>query len=493
MAAPNSSGTQASTSTRAKRAHAADVRPRRLGPRGPRSRGGSNGRSGRAKRRGGEADNQPGLLEAYVREVGSHKLLTPQEEVALSKAIETHSTALHEALLRIPWTARFLVARWEELRRAKRVTAALGALSPGQRDPDASVRIDRTMSRVAALLRRHAALADRRNGSARERARIDTRIQELLLVADLSPSVLREALDVLREHHDSLSRRERSAKRSRSRAELAREIGLSIPLFRQRMREIESHARALREARNRFAEHNLKLVVKIAKEFAGMGLPLIDLVQEGNLGLLHAVQKFDHRRGSRFSTYGSWWIRQACIRAIQNQSRTIRLPSHVYDQAIKMERARTEISTRLGRVPETEELSAALQVSEERVEDVLLACRNLVSLEDPVPGLEDRSVADAIANPADRDLGDAIDQDRITGEIGDLLQDLPRREQQVLRWRFGFGREQPHTLREIGDRMGLSRERVRQIESGALERLRAGLEERRLLGGSSEEDQPLPA
>jgi RNA polymerase primary sigma factor len=412
--------------------------------------------------------------------------------VALAKAIETHAAALHEALLRIPWTARFLVARWDELRREKRVTAALGALPPGQRDPDASARIDRTMSRVAALLRRRAALADRRNGRARERARIDTRVQGLLLVADLSPTVLREALDELREHHDTLSRRGRGARRSRSRVGPAREIGLSIPAFRERMREIESHAEALREARNCFAEHNLKLVVKIAKEFSGMGLPLIDLVQEGNLGLLHAVEKFDHRRGSRFSTYGSWWIRQACIRAIQNQSRTIRLPSHVYDQTLRVERARAAISTRLGRAPEAGELSAALQVSEDRVEDLRSACRNLISLEDPVLGLDDRSVADAIANPADTDPGDVIDRDRIAGELGDLLQDLPTREQQVLRWRFGFGREPPHTLREIGDRLGLSRERVRQIESGALAKLRVKLEERYLLDISSGEDEPFP-
>jgi RNA polymerase sigma factor (sigma-70 family) len=430
------------------------------------------------------------LLEAYVREVGSHRLLTPAEEVALAKAIESHTAALHEALLRIPWTPRFLVARWHELRRARRVTAALGALPPGQRDADSSLRIDRTMSRVAALLRRRAALAERRNGRSRERARIDTQIQELLLVADLSPSLLGEALDALREHHDSLSQRGRNARRSRSRAALAREIGLSVPAFRQRMREIETHARALRQARNCFAEHNLKLVIKIAKEFSGMGLPLIDLVQEGNLGLMHAVEKFDHRRGSRFSTYGSWWIRQACIRAIQNQSRTIRLPSHIYDQAIRMDRARTEIATRLGRAPETAELSTALQLSEDRVEDLLLACRNLVSLEDPVFGLDDRSVIDVIADPADKDLGDAIDRDRMAGELGDLLHDMPRREQQVLRWRFGFGREQPHTLREIGDKMGLSRERVRQIESGALARLRKGLEERRLLDSSSEENEP---
>jgi RNA polymerase sigma factor (sigma-70 family) len=131
-------------------------------------------------------------------------------------------------------------------------------------------------------------------------------------------------------------------------------------------------------------------------------------------------------------------------------------------------------------------------VSEDRVEDLLAARRSLVSLEDPLFGLDDRSVADTIADPVDRDLDDVMDRDRIAGELGDLIRDLPKREQQVLRWRFGFGREQRQTLREIGARLGLSRERVRQIESAALARLREGLEEQDLLDTSSEENAPTP-
>jgi RNA polymerase primary sigma factor len=221
-------------------------------------------------------------------------------------------------------------------------------------------------------------------------------------------------------------------------------------------------------------------VVKIAREFSGMGLPLIDLIQEGNLGLMHGVEKFDHRRGFKFSTYGSWWIRQACIRAIQNQSRTIRLPSHVYDRTLRLQQTRTAISRRLGRPPETGELSAALRVSEEQVEDLLRVNQKLVSLEDPLFGLDDRTVADAIADPAAADPVDAIDRDRIAPELGDLLRGLSRREQRVLRWRFGLGGERPHTLQEIGDRLELSRERIRQIESGALAELRRRVEERHL-------------
>jgi len=416
--------------------------------------------------------------------VGAHKVLSRQEEVPLAQAVAGSAAALHEALLGVPFTARFLVARWQALRRAKRVTATLGALPPGQRAPDAGDRIDRTMSRVAALLGRRNRLADRHGESAPASAQIDARIQKLLLEAGLAPAVLEEALQALREHHGALSQHRGGSARRRPRRDLEREIGLPLPTFRERMREIETHARALLEARNRFAEHNLKLVVKIASEFTGMGLPLIDLIQEGNLGLLHGVEKFDHRRGFKFSTYGSWWIRQACIRAIQKQSRTIRLPSHVYDRALRLQRVRAAISNRLGRPPETEELSAAMRVSEEQVEDLLFVSQKLVSLDDPLFGSENRIVADAIADPEGAVPDDAIDRDRIAPEIGDLFSDLPRREQQVLRWRFGLGGERPHTLQEIGDRLDLSRERIRQIESGALAELRRRVEERHPIAAS---------
>jgi hypothetical protein len=156
-----------------------------------------------------EAGDSPSLLRAYLREVGSHRVLTRQEEVQLAKASERSSAALHEALLRIPFTARFVAARWSALRQAKRVTATLGALPPGQRGPDASARIDRTMSRVTALLAHRARIGDRRGAPSQAHAHIDTQIEKLLLDAELSPAVLAEALYALRERHAALSRRER--------------------------------------------------------------------------------------------------------------------------------------------------------------------------------------------------------------------------------------------------------------------------------------------
>ena len=422
----------------------------------------------------------PSPLQIYLREVRSHKLLTRQEEAALAKSIEGHTNALHEALLGISFTARFVVARWHELRRAKQVTATLGARAPVQRDAGSSARIDRTMSRVDGLLDRRAGLSDQRDPRSQASTHIDTQIQSLLLKAELSPQVLEEALHALRERLVALSRIGKDSAGRRARAALVREIGLPVSVFRERMRHIEADAEGLMEARNRFVEHNLKLVVKIAKEFSGMGLPLIDLIQEGNLILLHAVEKFDHRRGVKFSTYGSWWIRQACIRAIQRQARTIRLPSNVYDRMLRMERLDAELSSRLGRVPEASELSEALHVSEQHLETLRLVRRDTIPLETPIPGLEDRTIEDTIADPTRTSPVDAIDRQRMAREIPDLFPMLPRREQRVLRWRFGLGSHRPHTLAEIGHKLELSRERVRQIECAALAKLKEEIEERRL-------------
>ena len=424
-----------------------------------------------------------------MREVGPLPLLTQREEMALAKRIACHAGALREELLRIPFTARFLVERWSELRRANRVTATLSAAPAGKREPDASARIDRTMRRVRTLLARRGRLADWRDGRpALAIARIDTEIQELLLEADLAPALLGEVLAALREREAALAPQRRGPARRRSRADLAREIGLPIRIVRERMREIEGHVQAFQEARNRFAQHNLKLVVKIAKDFSGLGVPLTDLIQEGNLGLLHAIDKFDHRRGFKFSTYGYWWIQQACIRAIQKQSRLIRLPSHVYEQVLRVGKIRAEFSSHLGRAPDMGELSAQLHVSEDQLQKLLVAHQKPVSLEAPLSGSDATNLGDVIADSADTDPCDGIDRDRIARGLADLFVVLSVRERQVLRWHFGLGGKRTHTLAEIGRRLKLSRERARQIKCEALAKLQRRIEERQLFDtGCAEE------
>ena len=430
---------------------------------------------------GGDPADRKSALHGYFREVRPFPTLTAAEEVALAKAIEAHTTALRQGILGIPLTARFLVGRWRELCRANRVTATLSAVPADRRESDASARMDQTMSRVAALLDRRAKLDERRDPrSEAGRARIDGEIQCRLLEADFSAALLEEALVALRQRRAALSRARAARRGGQVRRALEREIGLPAQVFRARMREIGQSQRALREARNRFVEHNLKLVITIAKGFRGLGLSFTDLIQEGNLGLLRAVEKFDYRRGFKFSTYAVWWIRQSIVRAIQNHSRTIRLPPGVYRNMFRLRKALAKLSTELGRAPPLKALSRELGLGAEEAESLIAALKRPASLDAPVRGAEGKTIGETIPDPIPARPVEAIHRARLQREVGDLLAHLPPREGQVLRWRFGLAGGHDHTLREIGDRIGLSRERIRQIERDAIQRLR-GLAEQGVL------------
>jgi RNA polymerase primary sigma factor len=228
-----------------------------------------------------------------------------------------------------------------------------------------------------------------------------------------------------------------------------------------------------REAERRLVEANLRLVVKIARRYRHRGLPLADLVEEGNLGLLRAARKFRPDRGTRFSTYATWWIRQAVARALANQARTIRLPVHVELLLGRYLKEKDRLTQRLGRPPTLEEVARSLELSPEQLAELEELRLQPLSLETPI-GEEGRGtlsevVPDQDSRPPDR-LG-ALLHGR--GELAALLDDLPERERMVIRLRFGLGDEEPLTLEAIGGRLGLSRERVRQLEEAGLKKLRA--------------------
>jgi RNA polymerase primary sigma factor len=427
---------------------------------------------------GGDPADRESALHGYFRALRPFPTLTAAEEVALAKVIEAHTSALHQGILGIPLTARFLVGRWRELCRANRVTATLSAVPADRRESDASARMDQTMSRVAALLDRRAVLDERRDRrSEARRERIDGEIQCRLLEAVFSSALLEEALGALRQRRAALSRSRATRRGGQVRRALEREIGLPARVFRARMREIGRSQRALREARNRFVEHNLKLVITIAKGFRGLGLSFTDLIQEGNLGLFRAVEKFDYRRGFKFSTYAYWWIRQSIVRAIQNYSRTIRLPSGVHEKMFRLRKALAKLSTEFDGAPPVKALSRELGLGGEETEFLLEVLKHPVSLDAPVLGTAEQTLGETIPDPIPARPVEAIHRARLQREVKDLLAHLPAREGQVLRWRFGLAGECDHTLREIGDRIGLSRERVRQIERDAIQRLRKLAEE----------------
>lgn len=245
-------------------------------------------------------------------------------------------------------------------------------------------------------------------------------------------------------------------------------------LTRAMKRDLKILAKEGRKARAHLLEANLRLVVSLAKRYTGRGMPLLDLIQEGNLGLIRAMEKFDYTKGFKFSTYATWWIRQAITRGMADQSRTIRLPVHLVEQVNKLSRIRREMYQSLGREPTNEELAEESGIPESKIEMLLRQSRDPVSLDMPVGADEEAPLGDFIEDAEATDAEDAVVSALRHDDIEDIINGLEQREQDVIRLRYGLTDGVPRTLDQIGRQFGLSRERVRQIEREVMAKLRAG-------------------
>jgi RNA polymerase primary sigma factor len=419
----------------------------------------------------GTEDLDPGRerrpLESYFQEIGGTRTLRREEEVYLAKELEASTQALRRALYRLPCSPRHVVERWDSLRALSHTGAKLSESMGDEETGEIAARVERAVKRLRVLLAERDRSA-RRRASVRTLEKLDVKMGDELERAQLSLAVLAELRDRALDLADEMRKVRKGTRRL---TELEAEAGLAKLAMLERVEAVSEAHQRMTAVKNRFIEHNLKLVVAIAKDYRNLGLSFPDLIQEGNLGLIRAVEKFDHRRGFKFSTYAVWWIRQALVRAIQNHSRTIRLPSHVHDRLQRSQRVRAELTGKLGREPTAAELAPALGTDIDSLESLDRLSREAISLESSVAGTEKR-LEEFVADPGASTPDSGIDGDRMRAGVDSLIEKLSEREKLILRLRYGLKGEEEHTLEQIGQSLGLSRERVRQLEARALKKLR---------------------
>jgi RNA polymerase sigma factor (sigma-70 family) len=426
------------------------------------------------------------LVSLYLRNIGQRKLLTRSEQQEIGRTIEIVRGDLLAELGTIPSALATLIALADAVRRGSAPAAELilladgGELQSKQIDPvlRAFARIERLEREIEQPQEADKAGGAMIGGEKREnpqRGTIEEAIRAALRDLPLRPSVISDIVAELRYVDQQFEGAARgNADGPASVRTLEARVGLSRDTFRERFARVQAHEQRLVEAKHQLIEPNLRLVVSIAKGYLGRGLSLLDLIQEGNVGLMKAVDRFQYRRGFTFSTYATFWIRKTISLAVADYGRTIRLPVHVVDSLRQLNRARTALLKALDREPQPSELAARLGVPVGKVELLLEAANHPASLDMPISGDEGRTqLGDLVRDEMARSPEQMAMDSELAGEVERAMSALDDREREVLRLRYGLCGKREHTLAEIGRRLSVTRERVRQLENKALAKMRA--------------------